>query len=161
MKIAGIILIIISFSYIGYVLGEKQLSVLKEIERTDKILKNIILGLKDKKKTVFEIFDEIKAFSDKETIDFLNSIYKNNGTSIEQKAKETGFCYSSSITSVLEDIFSVLGKYTSDEQISELEFCREKLKNKYSEIKGPAFEKAKLYKYSGILSGIFTAVLFI
>lgn len=161
MKIIGILFLFISILFFGFYLSEKYISILNDIKRADRLLKNIILGLESENLTVKEIFEFSKKSGDEKTLCFLNSISPKDFCKITKKSVETGFCKDKAVNSYLEEAFFVLGKYTAYEQIREINICRNKINDYYKKEEKTIYEKAKLSGYSGIFAGILAVILFI
>ncbi|MBE6899218.1 MAG: hypothetical protein E7479_00920 [Ruminococcaceae bacterium] len=160
MKFFGIVLIFISVSLIGFEIGNKYLSELGGIKRAEIFLKNIILCLESENLTLTEIFENCKKSGDKKTEDFIFLLFKNGMSDIEQNAAESGFCTNKSALSVLQETFFVLGKYSSENQIREISFCRNRLNDLYAQNEVLLKSKSKLIRISGILAGAFISILF-
>ena len=157
----GIILVIVSFSTLGFYLADKKLSVLKSIKRMDKLLEIIILSLESERMTLEEIFENNSFYNDKSTSDFLSKLSPSDFSNVSNIALECGFCTNKTALSILDEVFFVLGKYSSDEQIKEISFCRNKLNSFFEKINDEILSKAKLLKYSGFFAGITTAIILI
>ncbi len=161
MKFIGICFIVFSFSSIGYLSGNRYISMLKDIKRIENFIKNIILFLKNENMTVNEIFKNCAVFGDEKTKDFLVEIQKNESVNISNISEQTGFCKNKTANLFLQEVFLVLGKYSSEEQIKEFEFCRSKIKNLYEKEEADYISKAKLCRNLGFLSGIFVSIIII
>ena len=161
MKILGIILLFLSVSFFGFYIAEKYISEIKDLKRVDLFIKNILFGLESENMTVNEIFEFEKNSGDKKTKDFLDSISPKDFEKINEKAFETNFCKNKTANLILNEVFSVLGKYSAKEQIKEISFCRNKILSYYDKNEKLFLEKAKLSRYSGILAAIFSIILFI
>ncbi|MBR3962908.1 MAG: stage III sporulation protein AB [Oscillospiraceae bacterium] len=161
MKIFGLALLFSAFLYSGFFIGSRYISALKEIERSGNLLKNIIFCLKKENMTVSKIFETCSLESDGETKNFILSLSPKNFDNIEILSAKTNFCKVKSANRILQEAFSVLGKYSADEQLSEIEFCRKKLINLYEKSEEPFKSKAKLFRYFGILAGAFFVIIFI
>lgn len=161
MKLFGICFILFSFSAIGFFFGNGYISMLKDMKRAELLVKNIILFLKNENMTVSEIFENCINFGDRETKLFLSELQKNRCSDISFLAEKSGFSKNKTVNFLLEEIFFVLGKYSTEEQIRELEFCRSKIINLFEKEESDFKAKAKLFKSMGILSGIFISILII
>lgn len=161
MKTLGMIFLFLSISFFGFYIAEKYISVIKDLKRVELFIKNVLLCLESENMTVDEIFEFIKKSGDKNTNNFLDSISRKDFSQISKKSTDTNFCKNKTANSILEEIFSVLGKYSAKEQIKEISFCRNKIHAYYEKNERSFFEKAKLSRYSGILAAIFSVILFI
>lgn len=161
MRILGILFILFSVSFTGFEIGNRYLSELNGIKRAERFLKNIILCLENENMTLREIFENSVILCDGKTKEFVSELNKNGKSDICEKALKTGFCKNKTAALVLEEVFSVLGKYSSEKQIREISFCRNKLNNLYNQNEDILRSKSKLAKISGILAGAFFAIILI
>ena len=159
MKLVGIVMIASALSAGGFFAGEKYFSVLKGIDRADKLLGNIILGLQSERMTIEEIFENAVKTGDETTKNFIENLSPQETGNAAKIAYECGFCKNDTANSILSEAFFVLGRYSAEEQVKEIEFCRRKLKNLYEKSEEPFLMKAKLARYSGVLAGIFAAIV--
>ena len=159
MKLAGILFLFCFISSIGFEIGSGYISLIKDIERVELFLKNIILCLENENMTVGEIFENCYASGDEKTKLFIISVQNNNFEKASKSAFECGFCNNIEVFPILDEVFAVLGKYSAAEQIRELGFCRNKLKNIHHENKKTLCSKARLSRYSGVLAGAFISIL--
>ena len=159
MKAAGILFVFLSFTFAGFYYYIKNISVLKSIKRAEDFLSTVLLCLKDEQMTVSEILLTAKENSDFETDIFLKSIEPYNLKNAAKMAEKCGFSKSKAITEILNKVFSVLGKYSNEEQIKEISFCREKLNNLYKKTEEETKQRAKLSAYSGLLGGFLAVIL--
>ena len=107
------------------------------------------------------IFENCIIECDGKTKEFLCSVSLKNLNSIDIIAKKTGFCENKKVNCVLSEAFSVLGKYSAEYQISEIEFCRKKINGIYEKSENDFLSKAKLFRYFGVLAGLFFVILLI
>ena len=161
MKFIGIFLIFFSFSLFGFSLGNKYLSMLKDMKRAEIFIKNIILFIKNENLTVEEIFENCISCGDKETKKFLSELRDSHDGNISFLAEKSGFSKNKTVNLLLEEVFYVLGKYSSEEQIKEFEFCRSKIKNLFEKEEKDFTDRAKLCRNLGILSGLFVSIMII
>ncbi|MBQ3531800.1 MAG: hypothetical protein IJA05_07780 [Oscillospiraceae bacterium] len=161
MKILGIILLFFSVSSFGFLVSENYVSLLKDVKRVDSFIKNILLGIESENMTINEIFDFTENSCDDKTKNFLSSVIPENFKNISEVAYITNFCKDRTVNSILEEVFFVLGKYSAAEQIREINFCRNKINTYYQKIEAPFLQKIKLLRYSGVLAGMFAAIIFI
>jgi len=161
MKLLGIILIFFSFACGGIISGNRYILFLEEIKRAEMLLKNIIFCLKKERMTVLEILDKCSVLCDEKTKDFLFGITPKNFPEIGKLAEKRNFCSEKNANYILQEAFSVLGKYSAEDQISELEFCRKKLENLYLKNEENFISKARLLKNSGFLAGAFFVIILV
>lgn len=161
MKAAGIIIIITSFSVFGFYISQKQLSVLKGIKRAERFLKSVLICLNSEHMPIKEILEYIAKISDDETKRFVLCLEDYDLINSLKTADICDFCPSNEAVDIISEAFSILGKYSVDEQNIELENCIEKLKNVYSNTEETTKNKAAFSKISGILCGFLAAVLLI
>ncbi len=159
MKLLGIIMVLISASGVGFYIGSKYISVLKGIKRAENFIGSIILELKNERLTLSQMFENAAALGDMSTQSFIKNLSFQNLNNISKIALESGFCPDESALAVLNEAFSVLGKYSAADQITELEFCKNKLHSIYEKNEENLLAKAKLSRSFGILSGIFFAII--
>ena len=161
MKLIGIILIFLSVSFVGYEIGNKYISELKGIKRAEILLKNIILCLENENMTLKEIFENELVLFDKKTEEFICELNRHERKNVAQNAIESGFCNNKSAALVLGEAFSVLGRYSSDDQIREISFCRNRLNDILKQNEPIIKSKIKLARISGILAGSLISILFL
>ncbi len=161
MKLIGIILIFLSVSFVGFEIGSKYISELKGIKRAEILLKNIILCIESENMTLKEIFENDIVLYDKNTEEFIFELNRYERKKVAQKAIESGFCNNKSAVLVLEEAFSVLGKFSSEDQIREIGFCRNRLNDIYKQNEPIIKSRIKLARISGILAGSFISILFL
>ena len=161
MKYIGIAILFSAFSFLGFSEAKKCILAIESIKRAEFLLKNIVFCLKKERMTVNKIFENCICECDEKTKAFLESFSFRNSQNIDFIAQKSEFCLLPEVNSVLQEAFSVLGKYSAEHQISEIEFCRKKIGNIYEKREKDFLSKAKLFRYSGILSGLFFAVMLI
>lgn len=159
MKILGIAFVFSATSFAGFFAGERYLSMLKGIKRAESFIANVILGLQSERQTLTEIFESTANSCDEQTKKFIDMLDLKSLGDASKKASEYGFCSEKTANSILSEAFFVLGKYSAAEQIKELEFCRSKLASLYEKSEENFRSKAKLSGYSGVLAGIFLAII--
>ncbi|MBQ7874841.1 MAG: hypothetical protein IJ306_06780 [Oscillospiraceae bacterium] len=160
MKLFGITMIFAAAAAAGFLAEEKYLSMLKGIKRAENLMVNFILGLKSERLTLSEIFENAVSSGDEKTKRFIMNIPLQKLEDAPEISEKCGFCNDRTANSILGEAFCMLGKYSADEQISELEFCRNRFRSLYEKNEEPYKMKAKLSRYAGILSGIFFAIIF-
>ena len=161
MKSLGIVILFSSFTFLGFSEAKKCILALESIKRTEFLLKNIVFCLKKENMAVNKIFENCICECDEKTKLFLESFSFRSSQSIDFIARKSEFCLLSEVNSVLQEAFSVLGKYPAEHQISEIEFCRKKIGNIYEKREKDFLSKAKLFRYSGVLAGLFFTVMLI
>ena len=161
MKTIGIILIFLSVFSFGIFFYIKNISVLKSIKRAEEFLGVILFGIKSERMTVSEILLNAEENADYITKRFLKSIEPKSLKNAVKTAEECGFSRSKKVSEILDSAFSVLGKYSYDDQIKEIGFCREKLIKLYENAEENLKTKAKLAAYSGFFGGILAIIMFI
>ncbi|MBQ3501723.1 MAG: stage III sporulation protein AB [Oscillospiraceae bacterium] len=159
MKIAGLLFLFCSVSALGFEIGSRYISMLKDAKRAELFIKNIILCLENENMTLGEIFENCGKTCDEKTGKFIFSLSERNTKDIGKTALECGFCRNIDVIPALEEAFFVLGKYSAAEQIRELTFCRSRISNIILEHEKPLLLKAKLSGYSGVLAGAFLSIL--
>ena len=161
MKILGLIIIFSIFTFLGFSKAKDSVSALEDMKRAEFLLKNIIFCLKRENMPINRIFENCIIECDGKTKEFLCSVSLKNLNSIDNIANKTGFCVNKKVNGVLSEAFSVLGKYSAEHQISEIEFCRKKINGIYEKSEKDLLSKAKLFRYSGVLAGLFFVILLI
>lgn len=158
MKLLGGIMIFSAIAFSGFYSGEIYRKRLLSIAKAENLIKKIVLLLKKENMALPEMFSILSA-EDEITGDFLKKAEENRFCRIGEAAEESGFCKIDSVNSVLAEAFSVLGKYSADEQISEIEISRKKINDIYEKSKEPLLKKAGLIKKCGVLLGAFVLIL--
>lgn len=161
MKVLGILMVFLSFTFAGFCISENYISKLKDIKRIDYLLKNIVLRIKNDSMTINEIFEEISKSSDEKTKKFISVINPESFDNLVADSENSLFCRNKSANIILKEAFSVLGRYSASEQEKEIELCRNRLRNLYEKSEENILSKAKLSKTSGILFGVFAAIIFL
>lgn len=161
MKLLGIMFVFVSVFSIGLVFSKRQLSVLKGIERAEKHLGNILLDIKNEHLTTAEIFNKICTEEDFETKEFFSLISPEKLNDTSKIAYQCGFIKNKTAADIFGEAFSVLGKYSVEDQEKEIEFCRNKLNFLYKKSEDEIKTRAKLIAYSGFFGGILAAILLI
>lgn len=161
MKTVGIVLIFLSVFSVGVCFSKREISVLKSIKRAEDFLTKIILNLKNEHLTVSEILEKIRFDSDSETKRFLDSIRPEDLESAAKSAFLCGFIKNKTAASIFYEAVSVLGKYEINQQLEELEFCRQKLRLFYEKNENDIKTKAKLFAYCGFFGGILVAIMLV
>lgn len=161
MKCLGLAFIFISIVSLGFFTANHYIYRLKEIKRVEFLLKNIILCLKKENTTIPMMFKNCSDICDSETSKFLSEILPNKFNNIGALAYENGFCSNKITNLILQEAFSVLGRYPTNEQITEIEFCRKKINELYLKNEEKYISQAKLSRYFGILLGAFFIIILI
>jgi len=165
MKTIGIILILISLSATGAVIGENYLSMLKGIKRAESFLSTLLIGLENGRLSIYEMLDSAVSGGDKETIAFVGILSKNIVPGAETLNKkelyDSGFCKDKIAASAVLEAISILGKCSAEEQIEKIKYCRENIRKRYETSFEIYRQKAKLSRCSGVLAGLLAAVIFI
>ena len=159
MKILGLIIIFSVFTFLGFSKAKDSVSALEDMKRAEFLLKNIVFCLKKENMPINRIFENCIIECDGKTKEFLCSVSLKNLNSIDLIAKKTGFCENKKVNCVLSEAFSVLGKYSAEHQISEIEFCRKKINGIYEKSENDFLSKSKLFRYFGVLAGLFFVIL--
>lgn len=161
LKALGIILVFLAFVFTGLFFSYKQLLVLKSLKRAELFLYNIILCLQNGHMTVEKILETAGENGDEISKNFVKNISLNKLSEAPKAAKICGFSVITTVYEILEEVFFVLGRYSAEEQIKEITFCREKLQNFYSKNEENIKNKAKLFAYCGFFGGIAAAIIMI
>ena len=161
MKFYGLILLFSAFSLVGFLKANSYLSSLKDIKRAEFLIKNIGMCIKKENMSVGKIFEICSLECDEKTKIFLDSISPKDFGNVIFFSQKSNFCKDKTANRILQEAFLVLGKYSAAEQLSELEFCRKKANELYSKSENDLLSKAKIFKYSGILAGIFLVIILI
>ena len=161
MKILGLAIIFSVFTFLGFSKAKDCVSALEDIKRVEFLLKNIVFCLKRENMPVNRIFGNCILDCDEKTKKFLYSVSLKNLNAIDIIAIKTEFCKNKKANCVLSEAFSVLGKYSAEHQIAEIEFCRKKINGIYEKNENDFLSKAKLFRYFGVLAGLFFVILLI
>ena len=159
MKMLGIFLIVFSCSILGFNFRKYFLCYLEDIIRAEKFISNIIIGIKSEKISLKEIFKNNLFNNDKKMLEFTKRLKPSELYKGKEIAMECGFCKNKQALSILSECFSIIGKYSAEEQISELEILRNKLLLLYKNSESEYKSKAKISGFFGILGGIFIALV--
>ncbi|MBR3610687.1 MAG: stage III sporulation protein AB [Oscillospiraceae bacterium] len=159
MKLIGIVMIISACSFLGFIAAQKYDGMLKDIKRSEMLIRNIIFCLKNEHMSIRDIFDYICESADEKTKNFLEALSPGYFENIGETALNCGFCKNSEALAVLSGAFAVLGKYSAKDQIRELEHCREKLILIYENNCENLKNKAKFSRKAGMITGLFAAVI--
>lgn len=143
----------------GFYLRRYFLSFLEDIERTERFISVIILGIKSEKNSIIEILKNNSFYNDRKTAEFTDKLKPSKLGNAEKIALECGFCMNKSALSVLSDCFNIIGKYSAEEQTAELEILQNKLLLLYKTSEDEYKSKAKISGLFGILGGIFIAII--
>lgn len=161
MKLIGTAMIITACSCVGMLLSKEYISVLKGIERAEKLIKNISACLENENMSIPEIFEYISVLGDDKTNEFIENIRIGNMDNTSETAEQCGFCTDDEAKNILSEAFSVLGKSSASEQIKELDFCRNRLKSIRESKAEEIISKAKFARRIGFTAGVFAAVVLI
>ena len=161
MKYIGLFMIFCSVLFIGLNRAQKEKDVLKSIKSTESIVSKMILLIKNEHATTDDILSYIKHNSDLSTRKFIENLSLEKLSHSSKIAKECGFSNDTTVLSVISDVFGILGRYSADEQLKELEIAREKLKTYYNTIESDIKTKASLFAKSSLLCGILAVILLI
>lgn len=161
MKLAGLIFLFCSASLCGFFTGNRYINMLKDISRAENLLKNIVLCLKKEKMTVYEILENCSLLCDSKTKMFLSKLSPKTFYDADFLSNENKFCSEKNVNYILKEAFSVIGRYSAEDQISEIEFCRKKLNEIYLKNENEFRSKSKLSRSFGVLAGAFLIIIFI
>ena len=161
MKYIGLFIIFCSVSFFGLYRAQKEKNVLKSIKSTESIISTIILCIKNEHATIDDIFSYIKHNSNSSTGIFIDNLTPEKLSNAKEIAKECNFSDDETVLSIISDVFGILGRYSADEQIKELEIAREKLKTYYNSVESDIKTKASLFAKSSLLCGILAVILLI
>lgn len=165
-KFAGIIVIISAASFTGYYFSaalKKRVLILKKLNY---MLEEILILLRYKSATVYEIAETLagdERFSD---FDFLDSIKPENGISFQQSwctaVYNSKLCgIKKSDIELIADIGKKLGTSDLDGQVSTVMLQRSELEASILSAEEEYSRKAKLYRSLGALTGAFVAIMLI
>lgn len=166
LKFAGIIVIISAASFTGYYFSaalKKRVLILKKLNY---MLEEILILLRYKSATVYEIAETLagdERFSD---FDFLDNIKPESGTSFQQSwctaVYNSKLCgIKKSDIELLADIGKKLGTSDLDGQVSTVMLQRSELEASILSAEEEYSRKAKLYRSLGALTGAFVAIMLI
>lgn len=161
MKYVGLFIIFCSVSFIGLYRAQNENNVLKSITAMESIISKMILCIKNEHATIDDIFSYVKCNSDLSTKNLIDNLSPEKLSNARDIAKECCFSNDETVLSIISDVFGILGRYRADEQIKEMEFAREKLRNYYNSIESDIKIKAKLMLKSSLLCGILAVILLI
>lgn len=161
MKYIGLFIIFCSVSFFGLYRAQKEKNVLKSITAMESIISKMILCIKNEHATIDDIFSYVKCNSDLSTKNLIDNLSPEKLSNARDIAKECCFSNDETVLSIIFDVFGILGRYSADEQIKEMEFAREKLINYHNSIESDIKIKAKLILKSSLLCGILAVILLI
>lgn len=162
MKIVGILFILVASCGMGWEFGQQHLSELKKIKNADAVLTTILTGLENGRQTVHEIFYQIESSADDEQAKIFEQVeksFKSGKTFFHTDGERILFGKDPTVLENIRCTFSVLGKYSAEEQIAKIQFCRENIRNRYRILDEPFRQKAKLFQSLGVLGGLFLSVI--
>ena len=154
MKLAGIILVFCACIFGGTAVAGKYLSVLKGIERAERLVGAMIDGVRLEHRTMVEILEGVLN-TDEETEALVSSVLKKD------TAEKSGFCTDEEANKLLEEAFEIFGRTTADEQIKSLEHIQSGLRKRHELLSKPTYERAKLARSMGVIAGFLAAVILV
>jgi len=169
IKYIGMALIAVSCSAGGFLFSDRIKLKLKQLESFMSFFEFIISHISIYKYPVEKIF---AVYSDDglEKCGFLDKLVKNgrvNGiynnpweTSLEQCRGEGLIFFNKEEFNIIKEFGAKLGSGRADGQIYHMELYRDKLRELYDEEYAQEINRAKLYRLSGALIGLFFCVLF-
>ena len=164
MKLAGIILVFCACVFGGTAVAGKYLSVLKGVERAERLVGAMIDGVRLEHRTMSEILEGVLN-TDEETKALVSSVLKNSeGKRIVLKkdtAEKSGFCTDEEANKLLEEAFEIFGKTTAEEQIKSLEQIQSSLRKRHELLLKPTYERAKLARSMGVIAGFLAVVILV
>lgn len=166
LKYIGLSVIITITSFAGCYFSSALKTRLINLKKINFLIDEIIILLRYKASTVYEITDCLannERFAD---FDFLRNIYANNSSSFQQnwtnavKAQPPSNLKANDLE-ILADIGKNLGTSDMEGQLSMLSLQRAELENIISAAETDCERKSKLYRSLGVLAGAFISVMLI
>lgn len=159
MKTAGLFLLFLSVCSAGFLISNDYILILKEARRTEELLKNFLIGIRSENISLSEIFEKISDSCDSKTKEFIKNLNYKDFQKIDSYILKSGFCKNRTIINILSKAFSILGRYSASEQISEIESCIALVQAFYEKNEDEILSKSKLFKSFGILMGLLAVIL--
>ncbi len=133
------------------------------------MLDEILLLIRYKSATIFEIMQKLCSIKELEKFNFLiqikdefESSNKNFSTVWDEKIELINeLCFSTEDKKIVKSIGEILGKTDQEGQINSLNYIKNELDLKQNIAREDEFKKSKLYRSLGILSGAFVAIMLI
>ena len=168
IKYIGMALIAVSCTAGGFLFSSKISLKLKQLESFMCFFDYIIQHINIYKYPVEKIFADYTD-SNPGNCEFLDKLVKNgrvNGLyanpweiSLEQCKNEGLIFFTKEEFNIIKEFGSKLGSGRADDQIYHMELYKDKLKKLYDKEYDPETNRARLYKISGALIGLFICVL--
>ena len=164
LKTAGIIVVIIVTTMTGSYFSNMLKVRVVNLKKINYMIDEIIIMLRFKASTVYEISEILKRSDRFSEFEFLNKIDKS--VSFQQSWYNSVLSYppcgmKKSDVELLADIGKKLGTSDLEGQISTLSLQQAELLSSISSAEKDYFQKAKLYRSLGVLAGAFIAVMLI
>lgn len=166
LKYAGLAIIIAITSFAGCYFSSALRTRLVNLKKINFLIDEIIILLRYKASTVYEITDCLASNERFADFYFLKKIYANSGISFQQNwnnAVESQPPSSLKVNEleILADIGKNLGTSDMEGQLSMLNLQRAELESLIASAEKEYENKAKLYRSLGVLAGAFISVMLI
>ena len=166
LKYAGLAVIIGVTSFIGNYFSAALKARLVNLKKINYLIDEIIILLRFKASTVYEITDHLAGNEQFSDFEFLTDITSNKQSSFQNnwcnslKSKPPSGLKSDDLE-ILSDIGKKLGTSDMEGQISMLNLQRTELEMRISAAEADCEKKTKLYRSLGVLAGAFISVMLI
>lgn len=166
LKYAGLAVIIAVTSFAGNYFSVSLKARLVNLKKINYLIDEIIVLLRFKGATVYEITECLAGNERFFDFSFLKSISVNENASFQQswcRALEANpvFGFKSTDLEILSDIGKKLGTSDIEGQLSMLNLQRTELEMLISSVESDCEKKSKLYRSLGVLAGAFISVMLI
>lgn len=165
LKFAGIVVIILSASFAGCYFSSALKNRLVMLKKLDYMLEEIILLLRYRSATVYEIAETLAADGRFSEFEFLKSVSEGDKPFREGWREAVFACnipdMKKSDIELIADIGGRLGSSDLEGQLGTVMLQREELRSAIRSAEEDCAKKAKLYRSLGVLFGAFVSIMLI
>lgn len=155
MKIIGFFFVVASLSFLGIFISQKISEKIKNMKKSEEIITALINGTENGRHTFDEMLDEITKICTEEKALRLCGRFQNENLDDESEL----FSGNEETDKALENALRVFGTCFAKEQVRELNYYREIIRNEISKNEEAYLKNSKLAKSLGVLCGFLAAIL--
>lgn len=163
IKVIGVILIVVCSGYIGFYKSNKLKNRVNKLSIISFMLEEILIMIRYKAMTVYDIFSSLKEnkmFSELDFINNLNIDYKKSFYAEFSKAVElSDSSLSNEEKDLLKQFGNCLGTSDIEGQISTIKMYQKSFDLLHTRLSCECEKKSKLYQSLGILVGAFISII--